>query len=123
MSLLPSHLDLHTEECIDLCPFELTGEKCRIMHSCEYCSDKPTPGDPMKRQPYVYIFVHRDVLENARDLIEDLTREGIATNGDDYNNEALQALRDLVDPLPEKDIYGHIPHIDHVDLLDERPNT
>jgi hypothetical protein len=28
----------HGDECIWDCPFEASGEKCRIMHSCDRCS-------------------------------------------------------------------------------------
>ena len=35
----------HDEECIENCPFEDSGEKCRIMHSCERCSSERTQLD------------------------------------------------------------------------------
>ena len=68
------------------------------------------------RERYVRIFVHADVLEGARIILEDLEDEAKAKHGDDYNEDAYRALKDLVDPLPEKDIFGHTPSIEYLEL-------
>lgn len=33
----------HDEDCIERCPFDAAGEKCRIMHGCALCSSRSEP--------------------------------------------------------------------------------
>lgn len=62
------------------------------------------------RERYVHIFVHRDVLDDARDAVNRLADS-------DTDESILHALRDLVDPLPEVDVFGYLPNIRTSNLL------
>lgn len=62
---------------------------------------------PDTRTMYVQIFVHADVLDAAQASVYALAEEYEWA----YDNPHLSALRDLVDPLPEIDIYGHLPYV------------
>ena len=67
----------------------------------------------MSRQPYARILVHRDVLTIAQNIV---TNAEINLGDRTLTDEDIRALRDLVDPLPEPDIYGHTPSIDEIEL-------
>ena len=67
---------------------------------------------PNSRTKYVRIFVHRDVLLAARLAAEEIGYQSKLP----YNDPRRQALRDLTDPLPEPDVFGHTPHIDELEL-------
>lgn len=64
----------------------------------------------MSRARYARIFVHNDALEAARDLTILLERD------ESISEDEARTLRDVLDPLPEQDIFGHTPTIDYVDL-------
>lgn len=66
----------------------------------------------MSRVPYVRIFVHKDVLLDAQEIVRTI---------DDHKllpDEDVALLKDLVDPRPETDIYGHEPYIEEILLPD-----
>lgn len=64
----------------------------------------------MSRTRYARIFVHNDAMEAARDLTITLESYGSITE------DEARTLRDVLDPLPEQDIFGHIPTVDYMDL-------
>lgn len=59
-------------------------------------------------QRYAVIRVHEDVLEGARDVTAQMERAGYWW--------LTQGLKDLVDPLPEEDIYGQTPGITYEEV-------
>jgi len=68
----------------------------------------------VKTQPYVFIFVHRDALDDARAALMEIANEG------QLNDKNVRALQDVLDPLPEKDIFGITPGIQTVQMPDHR---
>lgn len=69
--------------------------------------------DP-ERQPYVHIFVHEDVLTDAVEVVNRLAEAGV------LDEEDRRTLSDLVNPLPEVDVFGYLPNIRHSRLLPKR---
>lgn len=70
----------------------------------------------MRRQPYVHIFVHQDVLTTAREILQDIEENLDKPGLERLSEEDVRAFKDLTDPLPEEDIYGYIPNIRNSNL-------
>ena len=65
-----------------------------------------------KSATYARIFVHEDVVTAVSEAITSFQKDLNLP----YEDPRLAAMRDLIDPLPEKDIHGHTPFLEYIEL-------